>query len=96
MALAEKGGVIGVTAFPRMLCSDPDRNCTIERVHDCIDYVVNLVGENHVGIRLDFAEGWAEFPVTRRVLIKIDGRIIYLAQRTYNYYRSPKSNERSD
>jgi len=75
MALAEKGGVIGVTAFPRMLCGDPDRNCTIERVLDCIDYVVNLVGVNHVGIGLDFAEGWAEFPVTRRVLIKIDGRI---------------------
>ena len=75
IALAEKGGVIGVTAFPRMLCKKPDSNCTIERVLDCIDYVVNLVGVDHVGIGLDFAEGWAEFPVTRRVLIKIDGRI---------------------
>lgn len=73
-AMAEKGGVIGVTAFPRLISKDPDR-CTLDDLLDCIDYVDRLVGVNHVGIGLDFAEGWAEYPPTRMTLLKIDKRI---------------------
>lgn len=73
-AMAEKGGVIGVTAFPRLVSKDPDKS-TLDDLLDCVDYVVKLVGVNHVGIGLDLAEGWAEYPPTRMNLMKIDGRI---------------------
>jgi membrane dipeptidase len=73
-ALAEKGGVIGITAFPRLVSLEPDK-CTLDDLLNFIDYVVRLVGVSYVGIGLDFAEGWAEFPPYRRNLIKIDKRI---------------------
>jgi membrane dipeptidase len=73
-AMAEKGGVIGITAFPRLVSKQADE-CTIDNLLDYIDYVVELVGVNYVGIGLDFAEGWAEYPPTRATLIKIDKRI---------------------
>ncbi|MGD0159378.1 MAG: dipeptidase [Candidatus Bathyarchaeia archaeon] len=73
-AMAENGGVIGVTAFPRLLGKDPDK-ISLDNLLDCIDYVVELVGADHVGIGLDFAEGWAEYPPSRMSLMKIDGRI---------------------
>jgi len=71
-ALAEKGGVIGITGFPRLL-KKPD--CSINDMLDHIDYVVNLVGVNHVGIGSDFAEGWAESLERRVRLLEIDGKI---------------------
>jgi len=70
-ALAEKGGVIGITGFPRLLETDP----TLDMLLDYVDYVVQLVGVDHAGIGLDFAEGWPDSPVHRKKLIKIDGRI---------------------
>jgi membrane dipeptidase len=70
-ALADKGGVIGITAFPRLLEPDP----TVDTLLDHIDHVVNLVGADHVGIGLDFAEGWAEDPTQRKKLLEIDGKI---------------------
>jgi membrane dipeptidase len=73
-AIAEKGGVIGVTAFPRLISKDPNK-CTLDDLLNCIDYVVKLVGASHVGIGLDLAEGWAEYPPTRMTLIKIDKKI---------------------
>ncbi|MGQ4833724.1 MAG: dipeptidase [Candidatus Asgardarchaeia archaeon] len=71
-ALAEKGGVIGITAFPRMLGKD---NCTIEDMLKHIQYVVDLIGVDHVGIGSDFAEGWAESLERRIRLLEIDGKI---------------------
>lgn len=70
-ALANKGGVIGITGFPRLLEPDP----TVDTLIDHIDYVVQLVGVDHVGIGLDFAEGWTDSPFHRKKLIEIDGRI---------------------
>jgi membrane dipeptidase len=63
-----------VTAFPRLISKDPDK-CTVDNLLDSIDYIVKLVGASHVGIGLDFAEGWAEYPPTRMTLMKIDKRI---------------------
>lgn len=70
-ALAEKGGVIGITAFPRLLEPDP----TVDTLLDHVDYVVQLVGVDHVGIGLDLAEGWADSPFHRKKLLEIDGKI---------------------
>lgn len=52
--MAEHGGFIGVTMFPPFLPKGP--NSTIEDYVAAIDYVVNLVGEDGVGIGTDFTQ----------------------------------------
>ena len=54
-AMADKGGVMGITALPRMVNNDA-RAATIEGVLDHIDYVVNLVGVDHVGFGGDYTD----------------------------------------
>ena len=71
--IARKGGVIGVTAFPRLLGDRP--GLSVKDMVKHIDYIVDLVGVDHVGIGTDLAEGWAESPVLRRKLIAIDGKV---------------------
>ncbi len=70
-ALAGKGGVIGITGFPRLVEPNP----TLDHLINYIDYIVQLVGIDYVGIGVDFAEGWTDSPSHRKMLIKIDGRI---------------------
>ena len=56
-AVAEGGGVIGLTLFPPFVRRDPDTHkilpATIQDVLDAIDHVVNLVGSGHVGFGTD-------------------------------------------
>lgn len=54
-ALAKKGGVIGATVFPLFLPAGKDS--TIEDFMDVIDYLVEMVGIDHVAIGTDFTEG---------------------------------------
>ena len=54
-ALAKKGGVIGATLFPPFLPSGNDS--TIEDFMDVIEYLVEMVGIDHVAIGTDFTEG---------------------------------------
>jgi membrane dipeptidase len=70
-ALAAKGGVIGITAFPRLLEPEP----TLDTLLDHVNHMVALVGDDHVAIGTDFSEGWSESPLHRKRLIEIDGRI---------------------
>jgi len=72
-AIAAKGGVICPTAFPRMLPRDD--GMTVEDFIDQIDYVVDLVGIDHVGVGTDMCEGWTEDPERYKMLIEIDGRV---------------------
>jgi membrane dipeptidase len=51
-AIADTGGVIGVTTVPFFLSSDTA--ATIEHMLDHIDYIVNLVGWRHVAIGSDW------------------------------------------
>jgi membrane dipeptidase len=55
VACAHKGGLIGVTAVPNSLSNDPaqDINCVL----DHYDYLVKLVGEDHVAIGTDTQVG---------------------------------------
>jgi membrane dipeptidase len=55
VACARKGGLIGVTAVPNSLSDDPaqDINCVL----DHYDYLVKLVGEDHVAIGTDTQVG---------------------------------------
>lgn len=52
-AIAEKGGVVGVTFVPAFL--DPDEHlASLERVLDHIDHIVSVAGVEHVGLGSDF------------------------------------------
>jgi len=50
-AVADKGGLIGISAIPNQLSSQPDQG--IDDMLNHIEYVANLVGIEHVGIGLD-------------------------------------------
>ena len=52
-AIAQTGGVIGVFAMPWFIAPDP-ANTTVEHFLDHIDYIVKLVGVEHVGIGTDW------------------------------------------
>ena len=53
--IVERGGFVGVTMFPPFLRNGP--RSTIDDYVVTIDYVVNLVGEDSVGIGTDFTQG---------------------------------------
>jgi membrane dipeptidase len=50
-ALAEKGGVMGMNFAPDFIDT---RNPSVETLVDHIDYIVDLVGPEHVGLGSDF------------------------------------------
>lgn len=52
-AIAATGGVIGIFNMPWFIHEDP-KNSTLDHFLDHVDYVVNLVGEDHVGIGTDW------------------------------------------
>lgn len=59
VAMAKKGGVIGVNAFPgfvKRTRTEIGEKPTVEDLLDHIEYLVNLVGHEHVGLGLDFIE----------------------------------------
>lgn len=53
--IAEHGGFIGVTMFPPFLAKGPES--TVDDYVAAIDYVVDLAGEDAVGIGTDFTQG---------------------------------------
>jgi len=55
--LADKGGFIGVSPYAAFCKSKPGRRPTLDDFLDQVDYVVQLVGGNHVGIGTDKFEG---------------------------------------
>jgi len=57
-ALGAKGGVVGVVALPAWLTHDGQ--ATLEDYLRAIDYLVNLVGVDHVGLGTDFMEEMPE------------------------------------
>jgi membrane dipeptidase len=57
-ALAARGGVMGVNAVARLISPEgKQRGATMAEFVDQVDYVVDLVGVDHVGIGLDISEG---------------------------------------
>ncbi len=55
--IADAGGFVGVTMFAPFLKRGID--ATVEDYIEAIDYVVNLVGEDTVGIGTDFTQGFS-------------------------------------
>lgn len=56
-ACAAKGGVIGTSFFAPGLVAGND--ATVHDVLDAMEHVINLVGEDHVGVGTDFSQGHA-------------------------------------
>ncbi len=56
--IADRGGFVGVTMFPPFLPKGPAS--TVDDYVAAIDYVIDLVGEDHVGIGTDFTQGHGE------------------------------------
>lgn len=54
--IAERGGFVGVTMFPPFLAKGAQAN--IDDFIEAIEYVLNLVGEEQVGIGTDFTQGF--------------------------------------
>jgi membrane dipeptidase len=54
--IADRGGFIGVTMFPPFLKRGIE--ATVHDYVEAIDYVINLVGEDCVGIGTDFTQGY--------------------------------------
>jgi membrane dipeptidase len=54
--IADRGGFIGVTMFPPFLKRGIE--ATVDDYVEAIDYVINLVGEDCVGIGTDFTQGY--------------------------------------
>jgi len=53
--IASTGGIIGINSYRDFIDLDPKKQ-TIERFVDHIDYVVSLVGVQHVGLGYDFCD----------------------------------------
>ena len=58
IACAEKGGVIGLTAWTPISMVKKGVRPNIENFMDFVDYVVKLVGVDHVAFGLDLNPGW--------------------------------------
>jgi len=56
-ALAEKGGVMGVLFSSSFLSTKLPEKQTLGDLLNHIDYIVNLVGADHIGLGSDFSEG---------------------------------------
>ncbi len=57
-AIVERGGFVGVTMFPPFLRRGTA--ATVEDYLEVIEYTINLVGEDHVGIGTDFTQGYGQ------------------------------------
>lgn len=56
-ACVDLGGVIGISVWAPMACSDPNQQPTLDDYLDRIEYVVDKFGIDHVGIGTDIFEG---------------------------------------
>ena len=58
VAIAGKGGVIGVCGLPRSVW--PSNTPTLAQLLDHLDHYMRLIGGEHVGFGFDFVEGYVE------------------------------------
>lgn len=79
-ALADAGGLVGVTTFPNVNWRGGDRRPSLGDFLDALERAIDTVGINHVGIGTDYAAAPKAYP---------DWVIQYLAE-TYAPYRGGK------
>jgi membrane dipeptidase len=77
LALARNGGVVHVTAYPAFLrIPGRDGRVGVPELVDHVDYIVDLIGVDHVGISSDFdggggIEGWDDASETLNVTMEL-------------------------
>lgn len=57
-ALAEKGGMIGLSMYPRI--SKGGSSATLDTFCDMVAWTVDLIGVDHVGFGTDYYDGWPD------------------------------------
>lgn len=65
-AVAEKGGVVGAVPMRALIQSEPYVCPSFKEYYDMIDYLVNLVGVDHVGLSTDICEPSDQSPYGHR------------------------------
>jgi membrane dipeptidase len=58
-AVAQKGGLVGVAGWPPFISTNKDNRPSMDDMIRMIDYMVELVGVDHVGIGMDYMLGQA-------------------------------------
>ncbi len=76
MKLKENGGVVQTVAFPSYLKKEISEDASVSDLADHIDYMVDLIGIDHVGISSDFdggggIVGWADASETFNVTLEL-------------------------
>lgn len=89
-AVSEKGGVVGVVFYNTFLKTG-DHRSTLEDVYLHIDHIVNLCGEDHVGIGTDMDGAKInEFPKELNRISKLPGVSEYMLNKGYSEERVKK------
>ena len=60
MAVAEKGGLIGLPSFSQFMDIRGTHSPSIIEYLDVVDYIVRLIGIDHVALGFDFEPSWVE------------------------------------
>jgi membrane dipeptidase len=95
LAISGSGGVVGVYAIPYFLAAPQDPPPTIELMLDHIDYVVKLIGSEHVAIGSDWPLALPH-EVLRRTLLPMAAAIGFRAEHsldvtsTLDGFRDPR------
>ena len=84
-AAAATGGLIGIVGFPPFVSASP--RPTLDEFVDHIDHVVGLVGDDHVGLGLDYYKGQAPVVSDEESMRMYEGRIAAGDWRPESYRR---------
>lgn len=74
-AIADKGGVIGLSPFPSLVWQGGDTPPTVEEYFDIMEYAINLVGIDHVGVGTDKEATSGAYP--REVRLRLRRRFSF-------------------
>lgn len=74
-AIADKGGVIGLSPFPSLVWQGGDTPPNVEEYFDIMDYAVNLVGIDHIGVGTDKEATSGAYP--REVRLRLRRRFAF-------------------
>lgn len=84
-ALADKGGVMGLTCVGPMVTNDPIPS-TLDRWIDHVDHIVKLVGIDHVGIGSDtLIRGWPTDPKLKKETMSFYGEPYFKDSYRFRY-----------
>jgi membrane dipeptidase len=84
-ALADKGGVMGLTCVGPMVTNDPIPS-TLDRWIDQVDHVVKLVGIDHVGVGSDtLIRGWDTDPAHKEKTLAFYGEPYFKPSYRFRY-----------